>query len=94
MTHHILKCWPPFYDAVASGAKTFELRLDDRGFQKGDTLELLRTLDDDWEVVARVRQEDSASAPLHTLTRTVTYCLHGPKFGLTAGWVILALSGG
>jgi hypothetical protein len=29
---HNLKCWPKYFEAVMSGAKTFELRLDDRGF--------------------------------------------------------------
>lgn len=33
---HELKILPPYYEAVISGNKTFEIRLDDRGFQKGD----------------------------------------------------------
>lgn len=40
MTHK-LKIWPWFYDAVANGSKTFEYRINDRGFQKGDKVELL-----------------------------------------------------
>lgn len=45
MTHHKLKSQEPFFEAVLSGDKTFEIRYDDRGFQKGDTVEL-REYDD------------------------------------------------
>lgn len=40
MTRHDLKTWPEFFDAVADGSKTFELRRDDRGFEVGDVLAL------------------------------------------------------
>ncbi|EOB7989768.1 TPA: DUF3850 domain-containing protein [Pseudomonas aeruginosa] len=39
--HHELKIHRPFFEAVASGDKTFEIRNNrDRGFQRGDTFEL------------------------------------------------------
>lgn len=38
---HDLKCWPKYYEYVASGDKTFEVRRNDRDFRVGDTL-LLR----------------------------------------------------
>ena len=44
MREHDLKTWSPFYAAVASGAKTFELRKDDRNYSVGDVL-LLREWD-------------------------------------------------
>ncbi len=43
LTIHRLKCEAPFFDAVEVGRKTAELRLDDRGYQVGDTLDLIRT---------------------------------------------------
>jgi hypothetical protein len=35
---HELKCWPEFFTPLLTGAKTFELRKNDRGFQVGDVL--------------------------------------------------------
>ena len=37
---HELKIWPQYYQAVKDGTKTFEVRKNDRGFQKGDIVEL------------------------------------------------------
>lgn len=36
---HTLKLQQPFFDAVADGKKTFEIRSNDRGFQTGDEVE-------------------------------------------------------
>ena len=38
--HHVLKCWPEYFEAVASGAKTFEVRKHDRPFAVGDHIRL------------------------------------------------------
>ena len=43
---HELKCLPVYFDAVKRGDKNFEVRRDDRGFQKGDTIKLMRLLDE------------------------------------------------
>jgi len=40
MKNHNLKTWPEFYQAVIRGEKTFEVRLNDRGYEVGDTLTL------------------------------------------------------
>jgi hypothetical protein len=37
---HALKCWPVYFEAVRSGLKRFEIRVNDRGFQAGDILTL------------------------------------------------------
>ena len=42
MTHHILKSTPAAFDAVTKGDKTFELRINDRYFQRGDTVEFIK----------------------------------------------------
>lgn len=38
MRIHELKTWPPSFEQILSGRKSFELRFDDRGFQVGDVL--------------------------------------------------------
>lgn len=40
MAEHKLKTWPDFFQAIVDGRKNFEVRLDDRGFQAGDTVRL------------------------------------------------------
>jgi hypothetical protein len=35
MTHEI-KCWPQYFCRVLDGSKTFEVRVNDRGYQPGD----------------------------------------------------------
>lgn len=37
---HELKILPQYYFAVLNGSKTFEVRLNDRGFQNGDSVVL------------------------------------------------------
>lgn len=37
---HKLKIWPTYFEAVISGAKTFEVRKDDRPYNPGDVLVL------------------------------------------------------
>ena len=45
MRTHELKCWPPFFDAIAAGAKRHDLRrVVDRDFVVGDRM-LLREYD-------------------------------------------------
>jgi len=40
MNHHNLTIAPEHYNNVAAGTKTFEIRVNDRAFQKGDTVTL------------------------------------------------------
>ena len=40
MNHHQLKIWPVHFENVRAGTKTFEIRKNDRAFQKGDQVTL------------------------------------------------------
>lgn len=45
MTEHVVKIHDRYYDAVANGIKTFEIRKADRDYRVGDTLVLQRCND-------------------------------------------------
>lgn len=88
MQEHKLKTWPAYFDAIERGEKTFDVRRDDRGFQKGDVLVLQRTREDrktevEWNYDGEVKQE---------LRRTISYVLTGGQFGIEPGYVVLGLS--
>ena len=40
MIKHELKIWPEYFERVLDGSKTFEVRENGRGFQKGDSVTL------------------------------------------------------
>ena len=84
MTEHTLKTHPNYWDAVKSGEKTFEIRLDDRGFQKGDTLVLQRAFKN--STTNKWQGDDE-----NEIECKISYILTGGQFGIEPGYVILAL---
>jgi len=86
VVEHVLKCWPVYYDAIVRGEKPFEVRRDDRGYQKGDYLLLRR-----YELG---RGYDTTSAiPLKYVEtrRRISYVLTGGQLGIEPGYVVLGL---
>jgi len=81
---HELKCWPEFFRALLSGAKTFELRRDDRGFRVWDVLWLR-----EWRRLRIVNGHDEGEYTGREMRRVVTYVLSGS--GLATGFVCLGL---
>lgn len=49
MRTHELKIWPRYFDDVLSGAKRYEVRINDRDYKVGDRLVLL-----EWEPRTRL----------------------------------------
>lgn len=80
MTVHYLKIKPEYYKDVECGLKTFELRKNDRDFQVGDILMLIK-LDDmgnETDQVCKVK---------------VRYILKDcPQYGLKDGYAILGIN--
>lgn len=76
---HELKCWPEPFQAVKSGAKTFEWRKDDRDYQVGDMLWL-----NEWDT----RTDVYTGSP--TLVKLVTYVIR-EGFGIPPGYCIMGL---
>lgn len=75
---HELKVWPVFYEPLLDGRKTFELRLNDRGFQGGDILRLR-----EWDSMA----EDYTG---RVMDRRVTYIVEGDPW-LAPGYCCMAI---
>jgi hypothetical protein len=91
MTEHILKCWPTYWDAVQRGDKRFEIRRDDRGFQRGDTL-VLRKTEHLSPYNFAIKTREGWNYEFYDLRRTITYVLTGGQLGIEPGYVILGLS--
>jgi len=86
MTTHELKSWPEYFEPILNGAKTFELRNNDRDFHVFDRLWLR-----EWEPKTK-------NYTGRECFRDVTYVLEGigpgciePHKGLLRGYVILSL---
>lgn len=76
---HSLKIWPSFFDDVAAGLKTFEVRKNDRDFRAGDVLCLFEYSNVEKRYTGRY---------LHKL---VMYVLDGGAFGIEDGYCVMAL---
>lgn len=74
---HILKTWPQYFKVIVDGSKKFEVRLNDRNFKVGDTLEL--------------REYDPAKQEYcgRYTERIVTYVLTG--WGIQPGYCCMSL---
>lgn len=79
--HHSLKCDSEYFEAVAGGSKTFEVRKNDRQFKVGHYL-VLRELDSSGNVTGS------------TCVKQITYILTDAFPGLVEGYVCMALKSG
>jgi hypothetical protein len=79
-----LKKDPKVFQATVDGLKPYEIRLDDRGYEVGDVLNVLET--------QYTGEEMKEGAPLiytgREYTVEVTYILRG--YGLHKDWVIMS----
>lgn len=89
---HKLKTHPRYWDASAAGQKTFEVRKNDRFFQRGDIVELLK-----WEPTEQryirsdgdgytVYEDDAA-----TLRFRIGPLLQGGQFGIESGYCVFSV---
>jgi hypothetical protein len=83
MAIHKLKCWTPYFQAILIGAKKFDVRRDDRGFQKGDYVRLEQYEPGQGYVL------DPAYNEPYCLVKKVEYILTGGQFGIEPGFVVL-----
>ena len=76
MKEHDLKIAPEYFDAVDSGEKTFEIRLNDRDFKVGDTVVLREWLKETNEYTGQ------------KVTRIISYLT---DFAQANGYVVFSL---
>jgi hypothetical protein len=99
---HLLKVVPPYFDSLVAGSKTFEVRRNDRAYQRGDVLRLREWHPHYTNSVHRCPEPgcgvwDSKSGHWaeagEVVLRRVTFVFAGdPRFGgLEPGYVILGL---
>ena len=81
---HTLKCWSPYWDAISNGEKNFDVRRDDRGFQKGDTV-ILQKFDPSKPGYVRTYWDNTP----FEVRRKIKYILTGGQFGIEPGYVVL-----
>lgn len=81
---HELKTIDRYFDAIASGEKTFEVRRNDRAFQTGDILVLQR-------VASRGPGSWSYDHSAKAIRKRITYLLQGGQFGIEPGFCVLGL---
>jgi len=87
---HELKVEDAYFKAIKSGNKKFEIRRDDRGFQKGDMLALKRYKGNVYLSPTGATTTQSANA--ETLNMRITWILTGGQYGLEPGFVAMAIS--
>jgi hypothetical protein len=81
MMHTNLTTLPVHWDAIQRGDKTFDVRKNDRDFQVGDEVTLLRW--EDGSIVMGWRGS--------VLKRRIRYIQTGGQFGIEPGYVVLQL---
>lgn len=95
---HTLKVAPAYFEALVRKEKNFEVRRDDRGFQKGDTLRLIA-----WGAqegagspgymnsAKKVVSSRPDSPSVYAIERKIKYILTGGQFGIEPGYVVMAI---
>jgi hypothetical protein len=81
-TQHKLKCWTPYYLAIVAGEKKFDVRRDDRGFQKGDLVLLQQ-----YEIGSGYVCGEGGHP--YSIEKKIQYILTGGQFGIEPGYVVL-----
>jgi len=84
---HTLKTLARYWEAIADGTKTFEVRLNDRAFQTGDLL-ILEKMDNDGRFYVT---EPGKSFTAKSIRKRITYLLQGGQFGIEPRYCVLGL---
>ena len=87
---HELKCWPPYWEEIFTGTKTFDVRKDDRHYRVGDTLTLR-----EWnQSRSHIRGDGCSQVGDYTgrvASVCVVYKLDGGQYGIEPGYCVLGI---
>ena len=87
---HFIKIKKQFADSILSGDKTFEIRKNDRAYQKGDEVKFTVLNEDGVEYKKYdVQTGIHCSHPLQDKVYEITYVLSG--WGLKNGYVVFGI---
>lgn len=86
MQEHILKTVAGAWDGIASGEKTFEVRRNDRFFQRGDTV-VLRKIDDR----GYIQTPPGERFGTMDLRFRIGWMLQGGQYGIEPGYCVFSL---
>lgn len=96
MALHILKSWPEPFAKIRAGKKTYEIRVDDRGYREGDKICLYKWVPETGKEADKDRDADGYTGEMVTGTIidvTTAGSLIGPLAGcLRADSVILGVA--
>lgn len=89
--HHELKTWPIYFEAVERGEKLFEVRRNDRFFQSGDTVDIVK-----YDPKSRCYERtDGGSSEYSTTAKRLSFVvgpiLQGGQFGIEPGYCVFSL---
>ncbi len=95
MTAHSIKTIDAYFQAVKAGLKPFEVRRDDRGYQKGDVLLLRRygkdSLHGELGYLSGGLGTLCGERDAETIHAEITYVLTGGQYGIEPGYVVLGI---
>lgn len=91
MTKHTLKLNDRYFDAVANGIKTFEIRKNDRDYKVGDTL-VLKKVNDEGLYITYADHNLGINLD-YEIKVAVTYILTHDDFpdGIPEGYVVMSI---
>lgn len=91
MTEHSLKLNDRYFDAVANGIKTFEIRKNDRDYKVGDTLVLKKVNDEGLYIT--YPDHNLGINLYYEIKVAVTYILTHDDFpaGIPEGYVVMSI---
>ena len=88
---HELKTEDRYFDAVKRGEKTFEVRKNDRAFQTGDIVTLIRIERDKFNG-GWMESRDPIRNTKTTVTYKIGWVLQGGQFGIEPGYCVFSLA--